>query len=385
MRFRNLFLLLCALTLVQACVFGGRKDESREPVKLPVLQDPMQVRQLWSARVGREAEQLRLGLRPASDGTRVFAASHDGNLSGFDLVTGARDWRVETSLPLSAGPGYGQGLVVVASGEGDVIAVEAVDGVERWRTNVRGEMLAQPVIASGTVVVRTVNGKLIALDADSGKQRWAYEQTVPRLSLRGNASPAIAADRVVAGFDNGRLVAIRLADGVELWQAPLASQRGKTELERLADLDSDIVILGEEVYAAGFQSRAALVTLMDGQGVWTQDVSSAGGIAVDWTGVYVTAGNGVVQALDRARGTPVWLSEALLRRGVSGPEAFGEAIVVGDYEGYLHWLSTKDGRLTARTRAGKAAIVTPPLAVGERLLVQDEAGTLYAFALPAAT
>lgn len=379
---RALLALAFTAVLLHACALGGRRDKSEQPTELKAIDNGLKVSQLWSARVGADAEHLRLGLRPASDGTRVFAAARDGTVGGFDLVTGNRDWRVETGLPLSAGPGHGDGLIVVGGAEGEVAALEAVDGVRRWSVKVSGEILATPVIGRGLVIVRTVDGGVFALEANTGAERWRYEQSVPRLSLRGNGQPAIGADRVVVGFDNGRVVALRLADGAELWQAPLASGRGTTELERLADIDSNIVIIGEEVYAAGFQSRAALLTLMEGQPIWAEEVSSAGGIAVDWTGLYATGGDGVVQALARASGALQWRQDALLYRGVTGPEAFGEGVVVADYEGYLHWLATTDGRIFARARAGKARIVMAPLAVGSRLFVQDEAGTLYAFGQP---
>lgn len=379
---RLLLAVLCAALLVQACSLGARRDKPEKPTELQPLQNAAKVSQLWSARIGGDSEHLRLGLRPASDGTRVFAAAHDGTVNGFDLITGNRDWRVDSKLPLSAGPGYGEGLIVVGGAEGQVAAYEAVDGVRRWSASVAGEVLATPVIGRGFVIVRTVNGRLIALDATTGQVRWRYEQSMPRLSLRGIGRPAIGADRVVAGFDNGRLVALRLSDGTELWQVPLASQRGTTELERLADIDSNVIISGEEVYTAGFQSRAVLLNLMDGRAAWAEDLSSAGGIAIDWTGLYATGGDGVVVALDRRTGAQQWRQEALKYRGVTGPEAFGNAVVVGDFEGFLHWLSIEDGAITSRARAGKTRIVMPPLAVGERLFVQDESGTLYAFGTP---
>lgn len=382
MNHKLLIFALAATLVLQGCVFGGRKDDSDKPAELQPLATKTKVQKLWSARIGGDAKNLRLGLRPASDGTRVFAAAYDGAVSGFDLVTGRRDWRTDTDARLSAGPGYGDGLVVVGSVEGDVIALEADNGAQRWRTFLKGEILAAPAIGAGTVVLRTVNGGLVALEASTGAVRWRYEQPVPRLSLRGNARPAIGMGQVIAGFDNGRIVSIRLSDGVEVWQAPLAIQRGRTELERLADIDSDVVITGEEIFVAGFQSRAAMISLTAGRPVWAEELSSAGGIAVDWTGLYATAADGVVQALDRKTGAAQWTQDALVRRRVSGPEAFGEAIVVGDFDGYLHWLSSQDGKIVARARAGNAAIVAAPMAVGDRLFVQDESGTLHAFGLP---
>ena len=271
---------------------------------------------------------------------------------------------------------------MVGSADGNVVAVDAANGEERWAQSVSGELLAVPVIYGNTVILRSVSGQIFALESATGALRWTKEQPVPRLTLRGVGQPAAGADRVVVGFDNGRIIAYRLRDGAELWQAPLATARGRTELERLSDVDSNVLIIGEEVYVAGFQSRGALLLLNDGQAAWAEDLSSAGGLAADWTSLYTTSGDGKVYAIKRESGTQVWEQSSLLRRGLTGPTTFGEAVVVGDFEGYLHWLAATDGSIVGRTRAGKARIAAPPLAVGSRLFVQDEAGTLHAFAMP---
>ncbi len=377
-----LFPALLALAL-QGCLFGGnKKDPDSLPMELPRIESAVKVENLWKARVGGGSEYLRLGLRPSSDGSRVFAASYDGTVSGFAVASGQRDWSIDTRLKLTAGPGYGDGLVVVGSADGDVVAIDAANGEERWRQAVASELLAVPLVAANTVILRGVNGSLHALSAADGKARWSVEQQVPRLSLRGIGQPGISGDVVIAGFDNGRVVAYRLRDGAELWQAPLALRRGRTELERLSDIDSDIVVLGEEAYVAGFQSRAALLRAGDGQAAWVVDVSSAHGLGIDWTGIYATDGDSRVFSLSRSNGELRWEQAGLLRRGLTGPTAFGNSVVVGDFEGYLHWLSASDGTLTGRVRAGKARIVASPLAVGNRLFVQDEAGMLHTFALP---
>ncbi|MDH3589541.1 MAG: outer membrane protein assembly factor BamB [Gammaproteobacteria bacterium] len=382
MNFRLMVFTLLSLVALQGCLGGNNKIADEQPIELERISGGLKIRSLWSSKLGGDAEHLALALAPSSDGTRVFAAAHEGRVSGFDIVTGKRDWEVNTKLKLTAGPGYGDGLVIVGSADGDVVALDAVNGTQLWTQSVAGELLAIPLIFGNTVILRTVNGQIFALDSNDGDLRWTAEQSVPRLSLRGVGQPAAGGDRVVVGFDNGRIVAFRLRDGAELWQAPLATSSGRTELERLSDVDSNVLVIGEEVYAAGFQSRGALLLLESGQAAWVQDLSSAGGLAADWTSLYTTTGDGSVYALKRETGAQVWQQNDLLRRGLTGPTPFGEAIVVGDFEGYLHWLAAGDGTIIGRARAGKAPIAAPPLAVGSRLFAQDEAGVLHAFALP---
>ncbi|MBT8137490.1 MAG: outer membrane protein assembly factor BamB [Gammaproteobacteria bacterium] len=383
MKLRLLVLALLALVALQGCLGGNRKKNPEEqPVELTAVSDGLQINRLWSAKLGGSAEHLALALAPASDGSRVYAASHGGTVSAFDIDTGNRQWSVDTKLALSAGPGYGDGMVVVGSADGDVLAFDTVTGGERWRQSVTGELLATPVVYGNVVILRSVNGVVYALDARDGKLRWNVAQSVPRLSLRGVGQPAAGGDRVIVGFDNGRVVAYRLRDGAELWQAPLATPSGRTELERLTDVDSNVLIVGEEVYVAGFQSRGALLQLTNGQAAWAEEMSSVGGLAADWNAVYSTGGDGSVFAVRRSNGLQVWQQDALLRRGITGPAVFGTSVVVGDFEGYLHWLRASDGAIIGRARAGKSPIAAPPLVAGERLFVQDEAGVLYAYAMP---
>lgn len=379
---RLIFLVLLSVLTLQGCLGNKKKDARDAPLELTRIENDLRIQKQWSVKLGRGAEHLSLGLRPVSDGTRIFAASHSGIVSGIDIVAGHRDWTTDTDLALSAGPGYGNSLVVVGSADGDIVALEASNGVVQWTRSVGGEVLATPVIHGGLVIVKSGDGSVHAMDALDGAMRWTVETSVPRLTLRGSGQPAAVGDRVIVGFDNGQVVALSLRDGADLWRAPLALGRGRTELERMSDVDSNVVTFGEEVYVAGFQSRAALLSAASGQPAWISDLSSAG-LDVGRAAMFSTSGNGTVSALDRATGTVVWEQKSLLHRGLTGPAVFGNAVVVGDFEGYLHWLSVDDGTLIARTKAGKASIVTAPMVVGNKLFVQDEAGLLHAFSMPA--
>ncbi len=147
-------------------------------------------------------------------------------------------------LPLSGGPGAGNGLVLVCSSGGTLVALSASDGTERWRVELNSELLAAPVITADLVVVRTVDGKLYGLQAPDGRQRWVTDQQVPRLTLRGTSRPVIAGELVLAGFDNGRLMAVTLASGTTAWDVAVGQPRGSSELQRLIDIDSPVAVDG---------------------------------------------------------------------------------------------------------------------------------------------
>jgi outer membrane protein assembly factor BamB len=369
---------LIALALLAAC--SSKKDKAIDPpAELTDFPATLKVQHAWDAGLGGKGEALRLGLGVSVENGRVFGAGRDGDVAAFDLDTGRALWRVHTKAPLAGGTGAGGGLVLVGSSEGAVIALNAADGAERWRVKVKGEVLSAPAVATQAIIVRTVDGKLRALALDSGKEMWQYEQAVPRLSLRGTAVPVITGNSVICGFDNGKVVALNTADGALLWETTVAPSRGRTELERLVDIDSAVQVQGNYVYAVGFQGRVAMLALDSGQIWWAQDASSYRGLAVDEDNVYLSNSDGEVVALKRASGAEAWRQKALAHRGLSAPVLTENAVAVADFKGYVHWLDKSTGALAARAEAGGERVSNAPVAVGDRLVVINDEGRITEF------
>jgi outer membrane protein assembly factor BamB len=260
-----------------------------------------------------------------------------------------------------------------------VIALSAEDGALRWRVRVSSEVLAPPRASGGVVVVRTVDGRLAGLDGLTGGRLWAYDRSVPILTLRGTSPPVITHDAVLAGLDSGRLVAVALRDGRALWEQQITQPRGRSELERMVDIDAEPVVANETVYVVTYQGSIAALDLFSGRGRWQREMSSNTGLGVDSRHVYVSDTLGQVWAMDRASGSAVWRQARLKGRGLTAPVAVGEHVVVGDAEGYLHWLRRDDGQFAARTRLDSAGIAAAPVvADGETVFVYGKGGTLAA-------
>lgn len=370
------FLVLAAIALaVAAC----KKDkEVNPPAELVDFRPLLATSQVWNADARGGDDVLRLGLRPAVVGERVYVAGHGGEVQALELASGRKLWQVGTKRPLSGGPAAGEGLVVVGTTDGDVVALADNNGAERWRVPVGGEVLAAPVIAAGIVVVRTVDGRLRGLSVADGKEAWVYEQPVPRLTLRGNGAPVVSGDMVIAGFDNGKVVAITLATGELLWSTTVAPAHGRTELERLVDIDSPVQVTGQDVYVVGYQGRIAMLALDSGQIWWGRELSSNRGLTTDASYLYVTLADSTVVALRRRDGTEVWRQAQLLNRSVTAPALVGEALVVGDYDGYVHWIDAITGDLLAREKSG-GRITNTPVAAGDLLLFQTDSGKVEAW------
>ena len=375
----RLSVLIVATFTMLAC---SNDDEIElEPAKLVKIETTIDIKKIWSAKLGGDAEFLRVNLQPAGDGNRIYAASRDGVVSAFDPESGKRVWQTKLDTVLSAGPGVGEGLVAVGTGDGKVIVLEAKTGTERWRANLGGESLSVPVMAGDQVVVVTIDSRLHALRALDGEKRWVVEQSTPLLTMRGSATPAIVGNSVIAGFDNGRLLAVNLDTGDVIWDSILAPPSGRSDLERLSDIDGRISVVGQDVYAAGYQGRVAAVAAESGQVLWAREISSYVGVAADWTNVYTTNSDGEIVALFRRNGAESWRQASLLHREPTLPVAFNTTIAVGDLEGYLHFFSVTDGLPVARLRLGKAAISSSPVVVADRLYVQSDSGNIAAYAV----
>ncbi len=369
--------LLAALLALSAC--DSKKTKVDKPAELTDLKNPtVRIQKLWGASVGGGGKKLRLGLGLATAGNKLFAAGRDGDVAAFDLKSGKQLWRVETKLELAGGTGVGADLVAVGSADGQVVALAMDTGAQRWRADVKGEILSAPAVAEHEVIVRTVDGKLRALALADGKEIWSAEQQIPRLTLRGAAAPVVARDLAISGFDNGRVLAVSLADGATVWDSPVSPPHGRTELERLNDIDAAVKVMGDEVFVAGFQGRAAMLALDSGQIWWTRDVSSYRGVDVDNEQMYVSTSQGELLAITRRSGQPVWNNDVLKLRSLSAPAVAGEYVVVADLEGYVHYFDRATGALAGRIKTGGDRVTNAPVAIGDLIYLITDQGDIVA-------
>lgn len=369
-------LLVAALALLGAC--SKDKDVDR-PAPLSDIRATLAVRHAWSASLAdRKARPLRLGLDLGIDDGHVYAAGHRGDVLALDLKTGRTLWRTRTKAPLSGGVGVGADLVAVGAATGEAIALDARSGAVRWRTRLNGEILAAPAISERVVAYRTVDGKIHGLAPADGHELWSQEQQVPRLSLRGTSTPVLAGDLAVCGFDNGKVMAVNLNDGSMQWEATIAPPHGRTELERLVDIDAAVRVVGQDVYAVGFQGKVAMLALDNGQIWWSHDASSYRNPGIDDEALYIATADGEVVALRRRTGAEIWRQKALRHRGLTGVSASPNGLVVADAQGYVHFLDRESGALLARVRAGRRRISNAPITAGDMVLVVNDEGQIRA-------
>ena len=371
--------MLISALLLGACAGDSSKKENIEPpTELVDFDATIAVERIWSADVGDGAGVTGAGLVPAVAGGRVFAASVDGGIHAYNAASGERIWTKEIDS-VSGGPGASDTLVVAGTIEGQVIALDAETGEERWRVRVSSEVISPPVLSGDVVIVIANDGRTHALEAADGKLRWAVDRGVPLLSLRGNASPIVTSDRVLVASANGKVSALSLTDGRQLWEATVGAAEGRTDLERMSDLDGRMVLMDGDLYVAGYESGAQALTSDAGRTLWTRKLSSVAGLAAGREAIFVAATNGTVWSLDRRTGASMWKNETLKHRMLSVPVLMGEYVVVGDLEGQLHWFTRAEGTIAARSELGDEGFGAGLVVVDDVLYVQNRDGKIGAF------
>jgi outer membrane protein assembly factor BamB len=375
LRLLRVLVLAAVAALAVAC---SKDKHSDKPAELVDFQSTARIQRVWGADLGGSAPKLHLGLSLALDGEAVFAANHEGRVFAFRQADGKQLWSTATKLKLTGGPGAGEGLVVVGASHGNIVALDAASGAVKWKSYINSELLAAPAIAKQTVVLRTVDGRVAALRASDGTLLWTAEEQVPRLSLRGTARPEIAGDIVLCGFDNGRLLALQLGNGSTLWDTVVTPAGGKTELERLNDIDSLFAVQGNNVYVVGFQGKLARIDLETGQAQWSRDASSYSGLTLDADSLYVSTSDGSVLKLATRNGLEAWKQTQLSYRRLSPPVLLGDFVAVGDLDGYVHFFNRANGEPAARIHVLSDRVTAAPVVAGETLFVLDTAGHLAA-------
>ncbi|MGR4877214.1 outer membrane protein assembly factor BamB [Pseudoxanthomonas sp. LARHCG66] len=354
-------------------------EKPTDPAELVDITQSVSVSKLWSANAGKGEDRLGIQQAPVVDGGRVYAAAVEGGVRAFDLQTGKQVWQYKSDLRLSGGPGAGQGLVVVGTLDGQVIALDAATGAEKWQVKVPNEVIAAPAIGTDLVYVRSNDGRVTALNAANGERRWFWTNELPSLTVRGNAPVVVGPGVVFAGSDDGTVTALSAGDGRPMWTQAVGTPEGRSELERMADVDGAPVLEGTTLYATSYKMETVALEGPSGRPLWTRDNGGAGGLAVTSSAVMVADPTGTVWALDKYSGSALWSNITLARRSLTAPTIHGDYAVVGDYDGYLHWLKTDNGEVAARARVGGKALRGKPVVADGILLVQDVEGGLTAF------
>ncbi len=378
---RRVALAACVALALTGCDWlkMSSRDGVEPPAELTEVAPTIAVTRIWERNAGEGAGRAGLRLSPAFDGERLLISDVSAGVLALDPGNGRTLWANRDAGGVSSSPGFDRDLVVAGTLEGEVIAISRSTGATVWKTRVTSEVIARPAVSASAVVVRSNDGRVFGLDPADGRRKWVFDRSVPLLSLRGNAPPLIVGNTVLVPFDNGRLFALDLDQGTVLWEQAIAQPEGRTELERMVDIDGPVQTDGSLVFAATYRGQVAAVSLESGRPLWNRDVSAFGGVAKSDGVVVLADATGTVLALDARNGSALWSQKALANRFLSTPAVVGRHVAVGDLEGWVHFLALDDGALASRVRLGKAPIRGEPVVAGDVVYVQSTEGRVGAW------
>ena len=384
---RLLIAFLLSALFLQGCSWiksWGDDDEAGAPAPLVDFQSSLKVQKVWSTKIGDGMGKQGLSMGPRYSSGVLYAADYKGKLIAVNAETGGKNWELKTEQPFSGGPGLDDNQIYMGTIDGRVIAYDRNGGTELWNAQVSSEVLIPPESADGIVVVRCIDGRVFGLDVINGRRIWVYDHSVPLLTLRGNADLLVRGGTAFIGYDDGSVVSLKLEDGSVLWNQTIVSPEGRTELERLADVGTQMVVVASDLIVSSYKNRVVSLAADSGRLLWFNEISSATGIQVDRTNLAVSESNGNLWMLDRRNGSTTWKLDQMTNRGLTRPAFYGNFVVVGDKEGYLHWLDTQIGSFVARNKVSSKGFAAAPLSVGTTLYVLTHGGDLIAYRAGAA-
>lgn len=369
---------ICLAVIVFTLCSCGSDYKPPVPAPLVNFQPTLRVQQQWNKSLTVGTKNQNLKLTPVIDNNRIYVNSYAGDVVAVDVQSGKIVWAINTKLNLTSGLAAGSGMVFAGSEDGQITAMQQKNGQVAWFNVMQGEIVAAPAVTNNIVLVKAKNGDLSAYNIDSGKLLWTYNREIPTLVLSGDSSAKVVDNLVVAGFSTGEIAVLNLNNGLLLWREFTAEPHGSFAVERMIDIDADPQIFGGVIYVVTYQGRISAIELKTGRILWGHDMSSVSGLAVDAQRVYVSDDQGYVWCFNRKTGDMLWKQEGLLNHGITAPALLDNVLVVGDAQGYVHFMAKDDGHFVARTSVGNGIIATP-LIVGNAVYIYTMNGILAKF------
>ncbi|WP_094751721.1 outer membrane protein assembly factor BamB [Psychromonas sp. CD1] len=391
-RIKKLVCIGISAFLLNGCsVFSSEKDVV-EMAELPVFDATYQPKIAWSQNIGSGVETYFSQLQPNADENSLYVASREGLIKAFSVDTGKLKWsvdlskiknnRLNRSARFSGGITVADDMLLIGTENAQVFSLDKYTGDLLWLAQVRGEVLAQPAYSMGIVVIHTTRGDLTALDSLTGKELWTLSNKLPKLTLRGSSTPVIEQGAIVYGRADGFIATTLLKNGQPLWQLPVARPFGATELDRIVDVDVQPIIHNGIVYTFAYNGNLLAIDLFKGQQLWSGEYSGYNDLALSGKTLYLTDQRGYVFAVDSETGKQLWVNKKLSYRHLTGVTIANQYIVIGDAEGYLHWLDRENGHFVAQQLIDEDGLYRAPFETNNYLYLQTRSGKIVAIEKP---
>jgi len=385
MKIIRLVLVFSLAAVLAACGGKSKKSdffESEVAPKKPKVTNQTKMIRNWKANIGSKIGIGDAIISPALLGDSLYAASTDGRVEKISAESGKTVWKRKfKGETITAGVGVGSGLVLVATDQGIVYALNQTDGETSWQVNLKSEILASPVVGNDVVVARTGDGKVNGLAAFDGKILWTISRQLPRLTLRGDSRPLIFGGAVFTGFSDGTLAAVDAKNGRALWDFPISFPRGTSEIDRLADIDTNPLLVGNFIYVSSYQEVTHALDIQQQRIAWSSDVSSFHSLAYDAAHLYISDKKGVIHQLDRSTGEKLWSQAGLKLSSTSAPISVGPYVMVGDGDSNIYVLDKRTGNFLGKHKLGAKNIVGEPIVDADTIYFIDSSGSLQSLSI----
>lgn len=385
----KIVIMLLVLFSLQACSyipwFGGPDEvvlsEPRLPAKLEVVDNQVEINRKWSVSGKSDVDNKYIQVRPLAIDDKVIFADGEANVSMYEQANGDLVWTRDLPGSITGGVGGNANTIVIGSSDGRLYGLRTSDGEDIWSVLLTSEIRSASQEVSGVVVVRTSDSRVHGIDIASGDTVWLIQQSSPALTLQGVGIPLIRDGIAYVGMDNGKVLAISIAGGNVVWETRVDVPSGRTELERIVDVDGQLAADNTFIYAVSYHGRMAAIDQINGRPSWARDISSSAGMTSDANNIYLVDRDDSVWALEKSSGITVWKQDALLYRELSPPILIQDTLLIGDDEGYVHALSKADGKIIGRTRVGDYPVQAIQLNTAEHSYFVDASGKLSTFTL----
>lgn len=374
----KLLVILSITLFIQGCSSSGKEIP---PAKLVDFNQEVKLNTVWSRSIGDGQGELYNRLTPAVDGAMIYAAGADGVVMAINRLTGDVKWKKKLKKPISGGVSASNGLVLMGTMKGEVIALDSATGDERWTAKVNSDVLSPPVTNGNEVIVQTGADSLFAFSIGTGAPLWRYDNTPAILTLRGKSTPLITQNMAIFGLSTGQVIALDVKQGIPIWTQVIAIPKGRSELERMVDINGKLVLQGKTLYVVTYQGQLAAVDIDSGRIIWQRGASSYTNLSNYLDNLYLSLADGAVQSINDTNSSERWMNSQLLRRQLSGPAVFNNYVAVGDFEGYLHVLSQTDGHFVARRKIDGDGLRVQPIVVDNMMYVYGNSGKLVALTI----
>ena len=374
----RLIILLILGSALYGC--GGSVDNAAPPAELVSFTETTKLKVLHEVEYGDSVSQY-IRINPLELEKEIVFSDSKGQVTVFDKNDFKIRWQKTYNVNYTSAIGGNKNLYLLGTRSGEVIAINPVNGDVSWRVSVSSEVLTRPVLSANTVIIKTIDGQLTALNAQTGKQKWIYQREVPALSVRGNSAPYLLQDKVITGLDNGKLVVINIDTGILFWEKTITVPRGRSEVERLVDLDADLIINESIIYIAGFQGRVVALDLKSGTFLWAKKMSVTKNMTLESNRLYITDDNSHVWSLDATTGATIWKQTDFSSRMLTSPIVMGDKLLLADYQGYLHVIAKADGHQLGRVQVDDKGFDVNPVVIADKIYLQSKRSVIYVLGL----